>query len=119
MELFTREPLSYEDADKKYGLLFCDNRMVILTSEAKYKTIKNFYVQESYDDDFPKTTSNQLSAYSKNFGTTVPNQYPLAAINKVAFNPNRQASLYFATGYQAGFVRVMWMEFLKDDEQIK
>lgn len=28
MEFFTQEPLNYEDADKKYSVLFCDNQLV-------------------------------------------------------------------------------------------
>lgn len=36
MELLT-EPLSYEDADKKYSLLFCDNRLVRLTKKKLWK----------------------------------------------------------------------------------
>lgn len=41
--------------------------------------------------------------------------YPLQAVTKVAVNPNAQACAYFAAGYQAGFVRVRGMDFLKDE----
>ncbi|XP_008194372.2 uncharacterized protein LOC103313276 [Tribolium castaneum] len=98
--LFMNEPVLYEEAEQKYALLFCDNKM------------------ESYDD-FPKNVTKQLTALSKDYGITPPNQYPLNTINKIVFNPNRQASLYYATGYQAGFVRLSWLQFLKSDQQIK
>jgi WD40 repeat protein len=99
-DLFLKEPLTYQEAEEKYALLFCDNKL------------------KSYDD-FVKTTAKQLTAFSKSYAVTHPNQYPLTTLNKIVFNPNRQASLYYATGYQAGFVRVSWLEFLKDDHQIK
>ncbi|XP_063903465.1 uncharacterized protein LOC135122905 isoform X1 [Zophobas morio] len=99
-KLFANEPIIYDEAAEKYALLFCDNKM------------------NSYDD-FPKSAAKQLTALSKVYGVTAPNRYPLTTVNKIVFNPNRQASLYYATGYQAGFVRISWMEFLKGDHQVK
>jgi general transcription factor 3C polypeptide 2 len=32
--------------------------------------------------------------------------YPFSQINRVRFNENQQAHLFYALGYQAGFVRI-------------
>lgn len=116
-DLFVNEPVLYSEAEQKYALLFCDNKLVIIFGFF-FQVYLFFQLQESYLG-FPKTMLKQLSALSKEYGTTQPNRYPLNTINKIVFNPNRQASLYYATGYQAGFVRISWMEFLKNDQQIK
>lgn len=44
--------------------------------------------------------------------------YPLQKITKIQFNMNRQASCYYVTGYQAGFIRLTYMKFLDQDPQI-
>ncbi|XP_018561078.1 uncharacterized protein LOC108903390 [Anoplophora glabripennis] len=92
------EPITYQECSKKYGLLFCDVKM---------DSINNFHKEGK------KTGSSEEVETSK------ANLYAMHAINKVAFNPNLQASLYYATGYQAGFVRVTYMKFLEKDLQIK
>ncbi|KAG5897827.1 hypothetical protein JTB14_011827 [Gonioctena quinquepunctata] len=94
------EPISYEEAEKKYTLVFCD------------------FIMNQFEDFHPSlqaTFTGQNSALQ----ASKPHMYPLQAVNKVCFNPNRQASLYFATGYQAGFVRVTYLKFLEGDSQVK
>ncbi|KAJ8952255.1 hypothetical protein NQ318_007414 [Aromia moschata] len=87
------EPVTYKEVINKYGLLFCDMKM------DKYS-------------DLPKNVKTDELDVSK------AHIYSLQTINKIAFNPNRQANLYYATGYQAGFVRVVYLKFLEDDPQI-
>ncbi|CAH1111869.1 unnamed protein product [Psylliodes chrysocephalus] len=84
------EPYEYEEATAKYGLMFCD-------------TADLYKLSSTYQDTEPVKS----------------NLYPLMAINQVSFNPNQQASLFFATGYQIGFVRVSYLKFLEDDRQIR
>uniref|UniRef100_A0A6P7G5R6 Uncharacterized protein LOC114334425 n=1 Tax=Diabrotica virgifera virgifera TaxID=50390 RepID=A0A6P7G5R6_DIAVI len=85
------EPLDYREAAKKYGLVFCDTK-----------------------SDVPclrKSTHENVDLSKQHL-------YPLQEVRKVCFNPNRQASLYFASGYQTGFVRVSYLKFLEKDPQI-
>lgn len=44
-----------------------------------------------------------------------PQMYPITSVNKVAINPNEQAFLYHAIGYQSGFLKVNCARYLKDD----
>lgn len=69
-----------------------------------------FFLQKWND----KQMVDDLSTHSEKLGVQYPNMYPLQAINQVSFNPNRQAYLYHASGYQAGFVRLFCFEFLKE-----
>lgn len=93
------EPLTYEEVDEKYGLLFCDHKMGSF-------------------DNFPPSLQQALSCNSKDFEQSKPNIYPLQAINRIEFNPNRQATTYYLTGYQAGFVRLTCLKFLQKEPQV-
>ncbi|KAL3282869.1 hypothetical protein HHI36_006028 [Cryptolaemus montrouzieri] len=93
------EPLVYHEVDAKYGLLFCDHKM-------------NSFA------DFPPKLQDHMSCSSKMYASSKPNIYPLQAINRIALNPNRQATTYYVSGYQAGFVRLTCMKFLSKDPQI-
>ncbi|CAG9861375.1 unnamed protein product [Phyllotreta striolata] len=79
------EPLAYKEATRKYGVIFCD-------------TVSNFKKQMVQSNSEPSRT----------------NLYPLSAVNKVSFNPNRQACLHYASGYQVGFIRLHCLNFLKN-----
>ncbi|XP_057654912.1 uncharacterized protein LOC130893122 [Diorhabda carinulata] len=85
------EPLQYQESINQYGVLFCD-------------------IKPGHTHTLKLTTYQ--SEYSK------PNLYPLQEINKISFNPNRQASLYYAAGYQIGFIRVTYIKSLDTDAQI-
>lgn len=61
------------------------------------------------------TAHMELGTASKCYAFAQPNLYPMSAVNKIVFSPNKQSCLFYATGYQAGFVRISWMEFLKSD----
>lgn len=41
--------------------------------------------------------------------------YPLQAVTKVALNPNLQFNKMYATGHQAGFVRLRSITFVKNN----
>ncbi|XP_072383707.1 uncharacterized protein [Diabrotica undecimpunctata] len=85
------EPLDYREAVEKYGVVFCDSK-----------------------SDAPSLRKNN----HENTDLSKPHLYPLQEVRKVSFNPNRQASLYFASGYQIGFVRISYLKFLEKDPQI-
>ncbi|KAF5286787.1 hypothetical protein FQR65_LT02205 [Abscondita terminalis] len=82
-----QDPMNYEEANNKYGLVFCD--LVI---------------------DSIKELPNNLSSYYKSntdkFYPSTPHIYPLQSINQIAINPNASSYCYYATAYQAGFVRI-------------
>lgn len=59
-----------------------------------------------------------MSHSSDKYAPSRPNMYPLQKITKIQFNMNRQASCYYVTGYQAGFIRLTYMKFLDQDPQI-
>lgn len=63
--------------------------------------------------------ADQLGNNCVKFSISKPNLYSLQAINKVAVNPNKQSSTFFAVGYQAGFLRVSCMKFLNKDDQVR
>ncbi|XP_044752037.1 uncharacterized protein LOC123311962 [Coccinella septempunctata] len=96
---FEYEPLVYHEMDDKYGLIFCDHKM------KKWS-------------DFPKSLQDQLSYSSERYSPSRPNMYPLQSITKIQFNMNRQASTYYVSGYQAGFIRLTYMKFLEDDPYV-
>ncbi|KAK9888369.1 hypothetical protein WA026_000622 [Henosepilachna vigintioctopunctata] len=93
------EPLLYHEVDNKYGLIFCDHKMNCIS-------------------DFPQSLRENMSFSSKMYASSKPNIYPLQAINRIQMNPNRQATTYYVTGYQAGFVRLTSMKFLNKDPQV-
>lgn len=74
----------------------------------------NIEFQDSFKD-FPASVENN---FTNDIKQGKADTYPLAAVNKVAYNPNLQASTFLATGYHIGFVRIMVMRFLNDDEQV-
>ncbi|XP_049821946.1 uncharacterized protein LOC109602047 isoform X2 [Aethina tumida] len=92
----THEPIVYKSAVDKYGVVICD-------------------VKADSFKDFPASVENNFTTDIKQGKADT---YPLAAVNKVAYNPNLQASTFLATGYHIGFVRIMVMRFLNDDEQV-
>ncbi|XP_023017912.2 uncharacterized protein [Leptinotarsa decemlineata] len=94
------EPLTYGGAKHKYGLVFCDLKL------------------NSFND-FPESLQKKFTGHHEDLEVSNPTLYSLQKANKVCYNPNCQASLYFATGYQAGFVRVSYLKFLENDPQVK
>uniref|UniRef100_A0A1Y1MYX5 C2H2-type domain-containing protein n=1 Tax=Photinus pyralis TaxID=7054 RepID=A0A1Y1MYX5_PHOPY len=88
------EPSSYEEADEKFGLVFCDMKLVSLSDLPA--NLSSYYKSNNNDKLFPSK----------------PNIYPLQLINKVVINPNHNSYLYYATGYQSGFVRISSLKFV-------
>ncbi|CAH1981210.1 unnamed protein product [Acanthoscelides obtectus] len=95
-EIETADMLEYKKAVTKYGVVFCDLKM-------------------DKSEDLP---SDAQRLNNKHQEISKPNVYPLQTINKISFNPNCQASLYYATGYQIGFVRASYLKFLDSDKQV-
>lgn len=81
----------YDEAIKKYNVAFVDYRLDNL-------------------DNTPNSIKNTLNP--DNFSTWDISEYGLQSINKIACNPNPQACSYYAIGYQTGFVRLQWLQFL-------
>ncbi|KAK5646406.1 hypothetical protein RI129_004870 [Pyrocoelia pectoralis] len=88
------EPSSYEEADEKYGLAFCDMNLVSLNDLPA--NLSSYYKSNDNDKLFPSK----------------PNIYPLQLVNKIVINPNHNSYLYYATGYQAGLVRISSLKFI-------
>ncbi|XP_060528679.1 uncharacterized protein LOC132703441 isoform X2 [Cylas formicarius] len=55
---------------------------------------------------------------SDKFANSWTEIYPLSSINKISFNSNPQACSYFAVGYQAGFLRLKHLSFLKNEKHL-
>ncbi|KAJ8969702.1 hypothetical protein NQ314_001633 [Rhamnusium bicolor] len=88
------EPITYKEATEKYGLVFCDKKM----------------------DDFSDfLTSSRKQKHEDKQELSKPNLYSMQAINKIAYNPNLQASFYYAAGYQVGFVRLRYIKLLEKE----
>ncbi|XP_045472452.1 general transcription factor 3C polypeptide 2-like isoform X2 [Harmonia axyridis] len=96
---FEYEPLVYHEMDEKYGLIFCDHKM------QKWS-------------DFPPKLQEHMSHSSEKYAPSRPNMYPIQSITKIQFNMNRQASTYYMSGYQAGFLRLTHLKFLDGDPSI-
>lgn len=62
--------------------------------------------------------ADQLGNNGVKYHILKPNLYALQAINKIAVNPNKYSSTFFAVGYQAGFLRVSCMKFVNNDRQV-
>ncbi|CAH1164048.1 unnamed protein product [Phaedon cochleariae] len=90
------ESLMYKETTDKYGLLFCD-------------------LSRDNVQDFPRVRDKNFEMMK----LSSPNMYPLQTVTKISFNPNCFSSLYFATGHQAGFVRLNYLKFLENDAQVK
>ncbi|GLV42503.1 uncharacterized protein CBL_03240 [Carabus blaptoides fortunei] len=91
-EEFDEEPETYHEAQKKYGLVFCDFKL----------------------DTYSQIPSDAMSwvRQSNRMHEAPLELYPLMAINRVQWNPNKQAYLYLATGHQTGFVRLKCVRFM-------
>lgn len=60
-----------------------------------------------------KRTIDKLEYQSESLLLEQSNTYLSFKVNKTSFNPNKQSYVYFASGYQAGFVRVASLKNLK------
>ncbi|KAF5289007.1 hypothetical protein FQA39_LY03886 [Lamprigera yunnana] len=92
------EPTKYADADDKYGLMFCSMYLKCLKSLPA--NLSDYYKSNGSDKFF----------------LTKPHIYPFQSINKVVLNPNASSYCYYATGYQAGFVRISFAKVLQKDQ---
>ncbi|KAG8227121.1 hypothetical protein J437_LFUL001665 [Ladona fulva] len=82
---------TYAEASKRFGILFCD-------------------IPLDHDGGkLPKDPGLRLQQ-SERMKESPINQYPIAGINTVCWNPNLQSFIWLATGHQAGFVRICRMQ---------
>ncbi|CAG9767922.1 unnamed protein product [Ceutorhynchus assimilis] len=90
----TKPPLcsTFEEAREHYGIVFTD-----------YNSDKLSNIPNTRTNNLTKVSLEKLNIHN----------YPLQAVTKVAANPNPQACTYWASGYQAGFIRIRHIEVLK------
>ncbi|KAH1023930.1 uncharacterized protein LOC109543640 isoform X1 [Dendroctonus ponderosae] len=85
---------TYGQAAAHYGLAFLD-----------YNSGKLTEIPNSNTNDVKRVKVSQYNIHD----------YPLQAVTKVALNPNLQYNKMYATGHQAGFVRIRSMTFVKNN----
>lgn len=59
-----------------------------------------------------KQMLDELGYQSKFLLLEQSNIYPCVKVNNISSNPNKQSFVYFAVGYQVGFVRITSMKDL-------
>ncbi|XP_067122900.1 uncharacterized protein [Centruroides vittatus] len=87
---------TYKEAVKTYGLVFQDNNFA----------------------DFGEISTSEFQRVlkSENMSPSQPNLYPLASINKVAWNPNFGSHLWLVSASQAGLIKLSCISGLNSKE---
>ncbi|XP_033229922.1 uncharacterized protein LOC117181408 isoform X2 [Belonocnema kinseyi] len=81
------KPATYSECSERFGISFSDD----------FKTFRTCKAKQLKEKVMP---TDQLETVSVE-------QYPFASVNRISWNPNAWSYLWFAAGYQNGFIRIL------------
>lgn len=102
---------TFQQMSKHYGLALVDYNSVRNVEQSFLPYNPSFYLQDNING-IPNSTNKKITDISNTLTPLNITNYPLQAVSKVVPNPNQQAYSFYATGLQAGLVRVRRMRFL-------